>query len=398
MREFGGLQAYPSRLKDTDHVTITTGSVGLGPGATIFGALAQQYVEHHFQRSPHGRYIALVGDAEIDEGSVPEALGEARVYELDNLWWLIDLNRQSLDYIAPEGHAIEIRKLFEAKGWHVILLKYGSKQEAFFKKPHGDKLRDWIDECPNVEYQSLCRADGGHIREVIINWRGKPDDNLAALLGEISDDEVKELALNLGGHDLPRILEAFATAERVKGQPVAILAYTIKGWGLPIAGHFENHAAQLTHEQIEALRHSLDIAPGQEWASFAPDSPEGQWIASFRDASGEAPQSRPAVPPPVPTIQVPPRPGDRLPAAHVHARSPGAYPGLLIPHPGRGPTDADHLTRRGGLDESGGLDLEDGRLRAGGSPQLFRPAQYSVTGALAAVHHWQPHRAGDRRE
>ena len=251
LREFGGLQAYPSRVKDTDQVTMTTGSVGLGSGATIFGALAQQYVEHHFQRSPHGRYIALVGDAEIDEGNVTEALGEARVYDLDNLWWIIDFNRQSLDFIAPEGRAMETRKLFEAKGWHVILLKYGSTQEAFFKKPHGDRLRDWIDECPNVEYQSLCRADGAHIREVIINWRGKRDDSLAQLLGEMSDEAVKELALNLGGHDLPRILEALTTAERVKGQPVAILAYTIKGWGLPIAGHFENHAAQLTHEQIE---------------------------------------------------------------------------------------------------------------------------------------------------
>jgi pyruvate dehydrogenase E1 component len=305
LREYGGLQAYPSRIKDADGVTITTGSVGLGAGATIFGALAQQYVEHHFQHSPQGRYIALVGDAEIDEGNVPEALGEARVYALDNLWWIIDFNRQSLDYIAPEGRAIEIRKLFEAKGWHVILLKYGSKQEAFFKRPHGYKLRDWIDECPNVEYQSLCRADGAHIREVIINWHGKRDDHLAQLLNERRDDEVKELALNLGGHDLPRIVEAFSTAERVKGQPVAILAYTIKGWGLPIAGHFENHAAQLTNEQIDSLRQSLGIPPGHEWEGFSPDSPEGQWMRRALTASAESATDVQAVPPPVPSIQVP---------------------------------------------------------------------------------------------
>jgi pyruvate dehydrogenase E1 component len=305
LREFGGLQAYPSRVKDPDDVTMTTGSVGLGSGATIFGALAQQYVEHHFQGSPRGRYIALVGDAEIDEGNVTEALGEARVYDLDNLWWVIDFNRQSLDFIAPEGRAIETRKLFEAKGWHVILLKYGSKQEAFFKKPHGYKLRDWIDECPNVEYQSLCRADGAHIREVIVNWRGKRDADLAQLLSELSDEAVKELALNLGGHDLPRILEAFSSAERVKGQPVAILAYTIKGWGLPIAGHFENHAAQLTHEQIESLRQTLDIPEGQEWAGFAPDSPEGQWLQRFRETRDACAQSSPGMPKPVPSIQVP---------------------------------------------------------------------------------------------
>jgi pyruvate dehydrogenase E1 component len=305
LREFGGLQAYPSRLKDPDRVTITTGSVGLGSGATIFGALAQQYVEHHFQRSPQGRYIALVGDAEIDEGNVTEALGEARVYELDNLWWIIDFNRQSLDFIAPEGRAMETRKLFEAKGWHVILLKYGSKQEAFFKRPHGDKLRDWIDECPNVEYQSLCRADGAHIRDVITNWRGQRDADLARLLAEMSDDEVKELALNLGGHDLPRILEAFSTAERVKGQPVAILAYTIKGWGLPIAGHFENHAAQLTHEQIEALRQSLHIPVGQEWEGFPTDSPEGEWIRRFLEMQEESAQQSPAPSQPMPSLHVP---------------------------------------------------------------------------------------------
>lgn len=305
LREFGGLQAYPSRVKDRDGVTITTGSVGLGAGATIFGALAQQYVEHHFQRSPHGRYIALVGDAEIDEGNVPEALGEARVYELDNLWWIIDFNRQSLDYIAPEGRATEIRKLFEAKGWHVILLKYGSKQEAFFKQPHGDKLRDWIDECPNVEYQSLCRADGAHIRHVIVHWRGKRDKDLARLLGELSDDDVKELALNLGGHNLPRILEAFDTAERVKGQPVVILAYTIKGWGLPIAGHFENHAAQLTQEQIDDLQRSLGIPPGQEWERFAPESAEGQWIRRFAETYETAAHEAQIGRRPMPALQVP---------------------------------------------------------------------------------------------
>ena len=132
LRDFGGLQAYPSRTKDPDGVTISTGSVGLGAAATIFGALTQRYLRDHFGCSTPGRYIALVGDAEIDEGNVPEALGEASAYGLSDLWWIVDINRQSLDHIAPEGQVVQIARTFEAKGWEVIWLKYGSKQRAFF--------------------------------------------------------------------------------------------------------------------------------------------------------------------------------------------------------------------------------------------------------------------------
>ena len=72
-----------------------------------------------------------MGDAEIDEGNVPEALGEASAYGLSDLWWIVDINRQSLDHIAPEGQVVQIARMFEAKGWEVVWLKYGSKQRAF---------------------------------------------------------------------------------------------------------------------------------------------------------------------------------------------------------------------------------------------------------------------------
>ena len=174
LRDFGGLQAYPSRTKDPDGVTISTGSVGLGAAATVFGALTQRYVRDHFGKTDgQGRYIALVGDAEIDEGNIPEAIGEASAYGLNDLWWIIDINRQSLDHIAPEGQVMQIARLFEAKGWEVLWLKYGSQQQAFFERPGGDGLRQWIDSCSNAEYQSLLNADGSEIRRAVIEWAAR---------------------------------------------------------------------------------------------------------------------------------------------------------------------------------------------------------------------------------
>ena len=278
LRDFGGLQAYPSRTKDPDGVTIATGSVGLGAAATIFGALTQRYIRDHFGHGAPGRYIALVGDAEIDEGNVSEALGEASAYGLSDLWWIVDINRQSLDHIAPEGQVMQIARMFEAKGWEVLWLKYGSQQRAFFERLHGDRLRQWIDDCTNAEYQSLLNADGAEIRRAMLEWGATGGADMAQLLADVDDMTLKELLMNLGGHDIPQILQTFATAAKVKDRPVAMMAYTIKGWGLPIAGHIENHAAQLTHTHIAAMQERLGIAVGHEWDGYEESDPITEWI------------------------------------------------------------------------------------------------------------------------
>jgi pyruvate dehydrogenase E1 component len=278
LRDFGGLQAYPSRTKDPDGVTISTGSVGLGAAATIFGALTQRYIRDHFGPRPLGRYIALVGDAELDEGNIPEALGEASAYGLSDLWWIIDINRQSLDHIAPEGQVGQIARMFEAKGWEVIWLKYGSQQRAFFERPHGPWLRQWIDDCTNAEYQSLLNADGAEIRRAMLEWGTGIEADMGQLLADVNDATLKELLMNLGGHDISQILQAFATAAKVEDRPVAIMAYTIKGWGLPIAGHIDNHAAQLTQAHIVAIQERLGIAAGHEWDGYDAADPIARWI------------------------------------------------------------------------------------------------------------------------
>ena len=297
LRDFGGLQAYPSRTKDPDGVTISTGSVGLGAAATIFGALTQRYLRDHFGWQTPGRYIALVGDAEIDEGNVPEALGEASGYGLQDLWWIIDINRQSLDHIAPDGQVEQIARLFEAKGWEVLWLKYGSQQRAFFDRPNGIGLKQWIDVCDNAEYQSLLNASGATIRRAMEEWGETHSVDMSALLSDVSDEALEALLMNLGGHDIPQILHTFDAASKVHDRPVAILAYTIKGWGLPIAGHIENHGALLTNEQIATLRHTYGIVQGQEWDAHRNDEAIRSWIRNSLHQRGfQLPEQTASVP------------------------------------------------------------------------------------------------------
>ena len=289
LRDFGGLQAYPSRTKDPDGVTISTGSVGLGAAATIFGAMTQRYLRDHFGWHPPGRYIALVGDAEIDEGNIPEALGEASAYGLNNLWWIIDINRQSLDHIAADGQVEQIARLFEAKGWEVLWLKYGSRQRAFFDRPHGGALQQWIDACKNAEYQSLLNTTGATIRQAMLEWGKDNQMDMASFLSDVSDVEIEALLMNLGGHDMTQILRVFDAAAKVSDRPVAILAYTIKGWGLPIAGHIENHGALLTTEQVTDLQQAQAIASGREWDGFSEEDTTGAWIQDALQQRGFLP-------------------------------------------------------------------------------------------------------------
>jgi pyruvate dehydrogenase E1 component len=292
-RALGGLQAYPSRTKDVDGVDYSTGSVGLGAVAATFGGLVRQYLMDHFEAPGGSRYIALVGDAELDEGNVWEAVAEEYTRRLGNVMWIVDLNRQSLDRVVPDGKAQRIREMFRANGWHVINLKYGSRLKEAFARPHGERLRRRIDDMPNAEYQALLRLSGAEIRKrLVVLPEGRTDTLLEGMLGNYTDAQVHDLLANLGGHDLTALLEAFEEAEAHQESPVVIVAYTIKGWGLPFEGDPMNHSMLLTPAQIEALREKSGVAPGAEFAGFEDGTAE--WRLLHRDASTPpAPVSRP---------------------------------------------------------------------------------------------------------
>ncbi len=271
-RGYKGAQSYPSRTKDTDDVDFSTGSVGLGVAQTLFSSLAQDYVRAHGwgldlngEPRPEGRMIALLGDAELDEGNIFEALLEGWKQGLRNCWWIVDYNRQSLDAVVREGLWQRYENLFRNFGWDVVVLKYGALQQAAFREPGGDVLRRWIDDCPNQLYSALVFQGGAAWRKRLNDAIG--DQGLVSqLLERRSDDELAKLMNNLGGHDLGAVIEAFDKIDH--DRPVCFIAYTIKGFGLPFAGHKDNHAGLMTPPQMETFRAAMKIRPGQEWSRF----------------------------------------------------------------------------------------------------------------------------------
>jgi pyruvate dehydrogenase E1 component len=267
-RGFGGVQSYPSRTKDVDDVDYSTGSVGLGVAITAFGSIVQDYIgaKDWGRDMILGRHVALVGDAELDEGNVYEALQEGWKNDLRNCWWIIDYNRQSLDGVVHEGLFGRIEKIFEAFGWNVIRVKYGALQRAAFEEEGGSALRDWIDACPNQLYCALTYQGGAVWRKRLMDDLGDQGP-VSALIERRADAELAALMENLGGNCVTTMAEAFADVK--DDRPTCFLAYTIKGWGTPIAGHKDNHGGLMTKSQMADWQAQMGIPDGQEWEKFA---------------------------------------------------------------------------------------------------------------------------------
>ena len=281
-RGYKGAQSYPSRTKDADDVDFSTGSVGLGVAQTLFSSLVQDYVRAHFpSNKPEGRMVALVGDAEMDEGNIFEAILEGWKQGLRNCWWVIDYNRQSLDAVIREGLWSRYEALFKAFGWDVVIVKHGMLQQGAFKEPGGEALRVWIDNCPNQLYSALTFQGGAAWRKRLMNDLGDQGP-VSKLIDKRSDDELAKLMGNLGGHDLPSLIEAFDEAAK-HDRPTCFICYTIKGSGLALAGHKDNHAGMMTPAQMETLREAMHVRAGHEWDKFEGLSVPGDKVQAFLD-------------------------------------------------------------------------------------------------------------------
>ncbi|MBL4916863.1 transketolase-like TK C-terminal-containing protein [Szabonella alba] len=267
-RGFGGVQSYPSRTKDAGDVDFSTGSVGLGVGITALASMVQDFItaKDWGKDIATGRMVALVGDAEMDEGNVYEVLQEGWKNNLRNTWWIIDYNRQSLDGIVREGLFERIEKIFGTFGWEVLRIKYGALQRAAFEEPGGARLRDWIDACPNAEYAALTYQGGAVWRARLMEDLGD-QGAVTALIDRRSDAELAALMENLGGNCVETMAQSFASVDH--DRPTCFLAYTIKGWGTPIAGHKDNHGGLMTKAQMAEWQAHMGVPEGQEWDTFA---------------------------------------------------------------------------------------------------------------------------------
>ncbi len=296
LREFGGLQSYPSRLKDPVPADYSTGSVGIGATAPIWGAIARRYVNTQLGAGGTGRQWSLVGDAELDEGAVWEAVLDPMVAELGEVVWVVDLNRQSLDRVVPTMGATRLQGMFAAAGWQVLTVKYGRLLEDLFARPGGGALRARIDEMSNPEYQRLLRHDPADLRR-LLPGDGPGAADVDALVADVPDADLAAAVRNLGGHDLAALRSAFAQIDDTR--PTVVLAYTLKGYGLATEGHPQNHSALLTEHQLHELAARLGVDPADPWAGFPGDGAPARLLADaarrLRRAAYE-PQAAPQIP------------------------------------------------------------------------------------------------------
>jgi pyruvate dehydrogenase E1 component len=347
LRRMGGAQSYPSRTKDGAEVDFSTGSVGLGVATTSFSALIADYVRlHGLGRTdlPPGRHIAIAGDAEMDEGNIYEALLEGWKHDVRNIWWIIDYNRQSLDSVVPDRLFGRIEGLFRDMGWNVVTIKYGRKLQAAFTRPGGEALRLWIDDCPNSLYSALTFQGGAAWRQALLTDLGR-DAGLRAIIDPMSDDELAALMTNLGGHDIEAVIEELRAADAAGDQPTCFIAYTVKGMGLPFAGHKDNHSGLMSREQMEVFRTAMNIRPGHEWDFFegldATPEEMKKFIESVPFATPLTPQGRLLT---APVIAVP----AHLPSPKLAGRNMATQAGFgdILAEIGRGQGDLKDLADR----------------------------------------------------
>ena len=277
LRSAGGLQSYPSRTKDPDLVDFSTGSVGLGAAAPLFAGVVRRYVDAHFGKRQESRFIALIGDAELDEGNIWEAVADPATDGLGNVMWVVDFNRQSLDRVIPGIRIAQWRAQFEAAGWHVVEVKYGSKLQKSFEISGSESFKQWFDDIPNEQYQSLYSQKLEGVRSRFLD--GAPT-GVAEHLDRYTDFELFEILSDLGGHNIKSLVETFELCDEITDRPSVVFAYTVKGWGLPLAGDPRNHSAQISKTDIDELRDRVGLTLENEWENFDSHSDVGVYLKS----------------------------------------------------------------------------------------------------------------------
>ncbi len=280
LRELGGPQPYPTKLKSPRFVDYTTSSEALGVCAAIYdayGAVHQsRALTQQVGAAPvDARYWAHCGDGELTEGQCDESLYDAGRWGLDNIVWVVDLNRQSLDRVMDDWGRLDawVRGKFTGQGWEVLELRWGSRAEALFSVRGGDALRSVIEALPDALFHPLLMLDGSAQRQVLLGGTDHNDPavvhalqwfarrleatdaqraGIRRVLDATGDDALRAGLTHLGGHDLAALITTFQRAACVAGRPTVVVAHTLKGYETSAAGHPENHGMLLPAAEVVA--------------------------------------------------------------------------------------------------------------------------------------------------
>ncbi|MCP4328882.1 MAG: pyruvate dehydrogenase (acetyl-transferring), homodimeric type [Alphaproteobacteria bacterium] len=294
----GGLSSYPHPWLMPDFWQFPTVSMGLGPLMAIYQARFMKYLHNRGLIDMKDRKVwAFLGDGEMDE---PESLGAislAAREDLDNLVFVINCNLQRLDGpVRGNGKIIqELEGEFRGAGWNVIKVIWGANWDPLLARDETGLLRRRMEECVDGEYQAFKAKGGAYTRE---HFFGKYPE-LKEMVATMSDEDIWRL--NRGGHDPHKVYAAYAAAVAHSGQPTVILAKTIKGYGMGIAGEGQNITHQqkkMGEEALTAFRDRFNIpVPDDElenapFIDFPEDSAEAKYLKERRAALGGATPAR----------------------------------------------------------------------------------------------------------
>jgi pyruvate dehydrogenase E1 component len=287
-----GLSSYPHPWLMPDFWQFPTVSMGLGPLMAIYQAKFMRYLEHRALIKASDRKIwAFMGDGEMDEPESMGAIGMAAREKLDNLIFVVNCNLQRLDGpVRGNGKIIqELEADFRGAGWNVIKVIWGSYWDPLIARDTHGLLYKRMEEAVDGEYQAYKAKDGAYVRE---HFFGKYPE-LKAMVANMSDEDIWRL--NRGGHDPHKVYAAYAEAVKHTGQPTVILAKTVKGYGMGVAGEGQNISHQQKKMGEDALlafrdRFNIPVSDEQvaEAALYKPadDSPELKYMHQRRDELG----------------------------------------------------------------------------------------------------------------
>lgn len=293
-----GLSSYPHPWLMPDYWQFPTVSMGLGPLQAIYQARVMKYLDHRELVEAKDRKVwCFVGDGEMDEPESQGAISLAGREKLDNLIFVINCNLQRLDGpVRGNGKIIqELEGSFRGAGWNVIKVVWGRMWDPLFEKDKHGIMQKRMDEALDGDYQSYKSRDGAFTRE---HFFGKYPELLKMVEG-LTDEDIYRL--NRGGHDPYKVYAAYAAAASHKGQPTVILAKTVKGYGMGLAGEAQNitHSVKkLDLAELKEFRDRFDIPlPDSELEAVpyyrpAEDSPEMRYLKERRAALGGSFPSR----------------------------------------------------------------------------------------------------------